>query len=1173
MTTPSALRHVLRLTWSLTALLVVNPLIASASTELPEEHFTALEFGAGNFALIDKATGQVRVGTVSVTQSTSFAPTMRTHQPDVSAVAAGFHNGVVEQLVLASPTANRAMFAPVDGSPTTPYFPRQPGPAGISLYRKGLFTPDRLLLHSLYGPASSSPPYEDDYLESTEDANLGSAVFNDEVGGLLDLAAVQPLYLDSKARREAAAVWDSLSAPTFLLIYDDSGSVDSTFSDPLPAGTKLATNVLDVASNLMVVGFVPGSKSLTLITIDTGVTPWEPVAPFPTDAVPFKVGTVAATSGLAGAPDGILLTSHDGTQAAFGEIVAGGTQVNILQTFTNSLGLQINALVPIPGRGIMRFEGPGGGRSTNFVYDAWKGAQFATKDFGVLPPVLPAQTSFATILWYDAEPLVNLNAKLLQLDTEPDWTNGTGALPAALTKETYVDQTTGLANPLAIAPPSPGGAVHVLTNQLLDTCSLAVLKHNAALLDPSLTVDPPSGSFDDTILIQALADSDYEILYREDRAGSTWRTYEFAFGIGYPSTWQFYAKHLSTGDTGPIASRTYTFPLANLLEMDADKDSVPDFVEQYLGLSATGGSDSDNDLQSDLEEIIDLSALDGDAPNDPNQFTPAASRNAPFAGEGFLLIAEAFDTTTGKASPGEAIEVRNMAGAVLDSANVEVLTSPPALVGELGANLTINTLTPQRHWAVLNSPIYFDLGTAPPEPRDGREVYRLLQVPNLALPTINPALVGNNLEADAQAWIAAAQAAYLIYEPVTAISELHPLDTTVSAIGEAALYDALLALDHGAQTALGVPQTIPADPGPPTPEIPGYSLFTLFGDRDGDAERTPFSEEMLVALESAGLSFANLLTLIEVEVNGVSPQALALRDVTDAIYDHHVANSDTTPLMPLPLDVLRLLVRGQAVPSDYDPMAGITPSDLTDARTAISAILTQLSTAYRPVSTITVEVGPPTVPGQAYGYTNINSTMPVVFLDQFGDLFTLDQGLGIAHTTLISVQGYTDVTGPAGHEAIEALVLTVLSIPQPSDTDANANLLDDDWEGFFFGGLGVVGPFDLHPANGFTYLQLFLIGHDPRCEDTPSEALASLNFPVPEIVVLANSNYGLQFEFPDEYFDNFEWSLQESAGLMTFNDLTGAVFQALGGNHYVVDVGAAYSSFVRRFFRIGIALP
>jgi hypothetical protein len=768
---------------------------------------------------------------------------------------------------------------------------------------------------------------------------------------------------------------------------------------------------------------------------------------------------------------------------------------------------------------------------------------------------------------------VTLNAKLLQLDIEPDWTNGTGALPAALTKETYIDQTTGLANPLAIAPPAPRGAVHVLTNQLLETCSLAVLKHNAALLDPSLTVDPPSGSYDDTVLIKALADSDYEILYREDRAGSTWRTYEFAFGIGYPSTWQFYAKHLSTGDTGPIVSRTYTFPLANLLGMDGDQDSVPDFVEQYLGLSATGGSDSDNDLQSDLEEIIDLSSLDGDAPSDPNQFTPTAARNAPFAGDGFLLIAEAFDTTTGEASPGEAIEVRNMAGAVLDSANVEKLTSPDALVREFGAILTINTLTPQRHWAVLNSPIFFDLGDVAPEPRDGREVYRLLQVPNIALPTINPALVGNDLEADAQAWIAAAQAAYLIYEPVTSISELHPLDTTVSAIGEAALYDALLALDPGGQSALGVPQTIPADPGPPTPEIPGYSLFTLFGDRAGDAERTPFSEEMLVALESAGLSFANLLTLIEVEVHGVSLEALALRDVTDAIYDHHVANSDSTPFMPLPLDVLRLLVRGQAVPSDYDPMAGITPSDLTDARTAISSILAQLSTVYRPVSTITVEVGPPTVPGQPYGYTNINSTMPVVFLDQFGDIFTLDQGLGIAHTTSISVQGYTDVTGPAGHEAIEPLVLTVLSIPQPSDTDANANLLDDDWEEFFFGGLGVVEPFDLHPVNGFTYLQLFLIGHDPRCDDTPSEALASLTFPAPEIVVLGNSNYGLQFEFPDDYFDSFEWSLQESAGLMTFNDLPRAVFQALGGNQYVVDVGPVYSSFVRRFFRIGIALP
>lgn len=1157
-----------RLLPTLALLLSGLPSGAAPSTELPQEFFTGLESGVGRFALVDKSKGQVRVGTVDAANQASFLPTFRTYQTDVRSVTSGFDNGVVEQLALASPTANRVIFAPIDGSPTTTYFPQQPGPNGVSLYRESNVTPDRMILHCLYGPAGSSSPFPNDYLEATEGANLGSAVLSDDADTLSDLASMQPLYLNSSARREAVAVWDAITSPRLIFLYDDAGSVRGTFSDPLPTGTRFASNAREIGGNLMVVGYVPGSPTVTLVTVNNGVSPWQPVTPFPTDVLPFPAGSISAATG-AGAPHGILITSDDGTKAAYGQIIAGGTQVNILQTFSNAAGLQINGLLPVPGRGIILLDGFANKPSSSFRYQAWDGAQFVLKDAGTLPLVLPPQKSFATLLWYDAEPLVDLNAKLLQLDVEPDWTNGTGPLPAALSKENYVDQSTGLANPVGIAPPTPTGANHILTNQLLDTCSLAVLKPNSALLTPPLTVEPATGNYEDTVLVEAMASADYEIFYREDRAGAPWQSYSFAFGVGYSSTWQFYAKHLSSGSTGPIVSRTYTFPTANLLGLDADKDSVPDFVEQYLGLDPNGGSDSDNDLQSDLEEI-----LDSNDPNDPDDFTAAGSRDPPFAGEGFLLIAEAFDTTTGEASPDEQIEVRSMTSAILDSANVEVLASPAALVGQLGANLTVNTPVPHRHWAVLNAPLYFDLGTVDPKPRDGREVYRLLQVPDIALPTINPALVGNDLATDAQAWITAAQTAYSTYEPVTSISEIRPVDTTIAVIGETVLYDALLQLDAGTQTSLGVPQTIPADPGPPAiPEIQGYSLFTLFGERDGDAERTPLSEDMIAALETDGLSFANLLTLIENAVNDAIPEAITLRAVTTAIFDHHVANSDSTPLMPLPLEVLRLLARGQAVPSDYDPMTGITAGDITDAQTAITNILAQLGSAYRPTTTITVEVGPPTVPGQAYGYTNTGTNNPVVFLDGFGEIFTLDQGLGIGHGTEISVQGYSDVTGPAGHEAIEPLALTVLTVPQASDTDANANLLDDDWEEFFFGGLGVVGPFDLHPVNGYSYLQLFLTGHDPRCDDVPPEPLVLFGFPDPEIVVLANTNYGLKFEFPDAYFDHFEWSLQQSALPQTFTDVPSAVFTALGGNQYVVDVGALYSGFDRRFFRIGMKLP
>lgn len=1159
---------------ALSSLTLASSAFGGPSTELPTEFFTGLELSAGRFALVDKATGQVRIGTVTAANSASFTGPFRTYQPDVTALASGFDDGSNEQLAISSTTANRIVFAPVDGSPTTVFFPQQPGPGGVGLIRESAPAPDRIVFDSLYGPGGQST------LELTEDANLGTPIVQDVATGLATISSLQPHYLSSSGRREALAVLSGGGSNILVPLYDDAGDIRGTFSDPLPDDTVLATNIRNAANRLTAVGFVPGSPTLTLITIDTLPTPWQAITPFPTDGAPWPVGNVSAAVGLAGAPNGLLLTSHDGTMAAFAQVNAAGNAINIVQTFANSPGLQINGMVAVPGRGILRLEGPAGKGSTNFIYDAWDGAKWVTKDAGVLPSLLPAQTDFATILWFDAEPLVDPNANLLKLDVEPDWVNGTGALPSALTRETFVSSVAGLDNPSALGLSPPSGATHVTTNQLLDTCSLSVLRPNSALLDPPLNVVPASGSYDNPVLVEADSiDTLYDIFYREQRAGAPWQTYDFAFGVGYPSTWIFYAKHKVTGATGPLVTRTYDFDPSLYPSFDSDNDAVPDYIEQFAGLDPNGGSDSDGDLQSDMEEI-----LDGNDPDDITDFEPAATRNPPYIGEGFLLIAEAFDTTTGEASPGETIEVRTMSSAVLDDGIVEVLTSPAGLAGQLGAPLTVNTPVSLRQFAVLNSPLYFGLGNVATPPRDGREVYRALQIPDLPLPAINPVLVGDDLAADAAAWLAAAQAAYAAYEPVTSITELRPLDTAVAVLYEATLYDALLALDSAIQTTLGVPQDIPADAGPPAiPFTPGYALFTLFGDRDKDAERSSLSEEMILALQGDGLSFNNLLALLEAEVGS----ATDLPTLVDAIYDWHVQHSDPDdaanymPGLPLPLDVLRGLVRGSDLPFEENPDPPGPPNwdyrpaalqALVDgAKAELAAALALLPDAYRPLESWTIEVGPPTIPGQKYGYTNVANMNPVVILNEFGEFITLDQGLGLAQGAQFSVQGYTDVTGPAGHDAIEALAIAVESMPLPSNTDLDGDLLDDKWEAFFFGDTETVEGFDNHPDSGLSYLAYQLAGDDPR-EDSAAVPATNVVLPVPAICVLPSTDFGLDFSFPDEYFDLFEWSVVQSQSLQGYSDLPEAVFVSLGNNQYQVELGVSASNLTRNFFKIGFQL-
>lgn len=1146
-------------------LLLGTLLVAAPSTHIGEEWFLPLEVSPGSFALINQASGQVRVAEVSIGNKVSFLSPLRSDLADISGVAAGFEAGGFDQILLSSKSSNRMTFVRADNGGLSQFYAKQPGPDAPALVRINNVSPAHVMFSSAYATGG-------EILELNRDPNISGGTFIDDTPAFSGFHSMQPLFIDPFGHRQAVCVWEIAGSIRFLTVYVDGASLDGLSSDSLPPASILASNVYGDDGRLMVVAYVRGNVGLSLVSIDTGALLWGALAPFPTDNAPFPVGSVTATD-LPGTPRGILITSEDGSQAAHAEITNLGTKLSILKSFTPTAGHSIHGLLPVPGRGIILLEGPVGDAVNRFRFFAWDGADWALKDSGALPSLLPPAVDFATIFWYSGEPMVDLSATLLQLDIQPDWTNGTGSLPGPLTKETYVNSSTGLANPVPVSSSAPAGATWVITNQYLESVSVTSLSDNGALITPSLKVAPATGSYIDPLEIVATFDNGMlDVFYRKaSPAGSAWIPYTNPFTIGYTSSWQFYAKDNVSGATGPITERTYTFSSADLLGFDSDGDGVPDFVEQSRNLNAAGGPDSDGDGRSDLEEL-----LDGTNPKDDSDFTPAALRNPPFNGEGFFIIAEPTDISSGKAAPGERVDVSSMASAFLASANAEVLTNPPPLVGQVGAPLSITTPVSDREWAVLSSPLYFNLGAVIPHPRDGREVYRLLQIPNIPLPVIAPILTGSDLQADAAAWVTAAQSAYASYDPVSAISLISPLDTAIAVLGEAALYDALGTLDGGVKLALGVPSTA--------------EDFTLFGNRDGESERLPCSQQMIAALLGDGLSFANLLSMLEAEA-AAAPNLILL---VDALYSHHLAHSLSAPAdpvppsympgLPMPLDVLRLLVRGGNLPYevdsdppgaphwDYRPAAA---QGLVDAaKGELAAILAQVPNAYRPTAVWTIVVGSPSINGQSYGFINTANMNQVALLNSDGSYLNLDQGLGMALGTQISITGYTDVGGPTAHDAIEVIALSVLSMPVPTDIDSDANLLDDDWEKFFFGDLGVVAPFDLHPISGYTYLQYMLSGADPRADsgDAPDEAPLNLAPPVVTLITLPNTNLGLEFPFPNLYFGNFDWGAQESGADLNFSDLATSPPVQVAPDLYQLDLGPNADDEALHFFRLTMGL-
>jgi hypothetical protein len=58
---------------------IATRLPAAPSTELPAEFYAPLEHTAGAFALVDKDTGQLRIGSVTAANTASFTGPFRTH--------------------------------------------------------------------------------------------------------------------------------------------------------------------------------------------------------------------------------------------------------------------------------------------------------------------------------------------------------------------------------------------------------------------------------------------------------------------------------------------------------------------------------------------------------------------------------------------------------------------------------------------------------------------------------------------------------------------------------------------------------------------------------------------------------------------------------------------------------------------------------------------------------------------------------------------------------------------------------------------------------------------------------------------------------------------------------------------------------------------------------------
>ncbi|BCX49497.1 hypothetical protein HAHE_34050 [Haloferula helveola] len=1098
---------------------------------------------AQGLVVIDEATGQLRFAQSDPGGRLTWSPVVRTYLSDVSDVAGSLDGNSGELLALTNPWANRIVTVEIDdpaltlGSMTPPHV----GPAAIcEIDTSG---PELLIGSNLAGGGAGA------WLDAVEDIPAGGVPLA-QSSGFAPIDQLEPLFETLGGDRMAVGRIVSTSTKLFLS-YRGGGAVSFAIQDTIAGDWQIASSVIGEDGRTMVVAWQTGGTTVLLYTLNGGIGAGSALTLTgePKLILSGGIGSIQRVE-VPGAPDGFLAVSRDGSEAVWVRVFTGKTLSVEAGFQPTAAGLQINALVPVDGVGLVQLDGKaGGGPSSAFESHVWTGTRWGVADAGSLPKPLSNQTDFATIFYFDSEPFLTETASLLGLEIQPDWTTGSTSspFPPSITGETYGSTTLGLGSPGARGFTAPGGSGYLLSNQHEPYLSISALRSNDLISTPSLIINPPGGSSPTTVEVSALFDAErYVLKYRKSDPGSPWQDWSGGLSVPYSSTWYFYLEDQITGDSGPITSRTWTIPVGGLNGTDSDSDGVPDYVEAERGLDPFGGADSDGDGASDLEEI-----LAGTDPTDDSSIP--SPRNPIPQGEGVRWLATAGNhTPTARISNGEAIEAHDMAGALLARDEVESLTHPT--LGSIRAAEPVSNSSPaQTEWAALASPIFFDVGTGVNPPRTGREMIRLVGIPSPSGPVIGFTPSGANSSADAAGWIAAAQAAYSTWSPVSELTEIFPEHSAMAILCEAMIYDRLVA-----EGLLGAP----------VPTLPEFGIFPW---RSQDAGRLPLDRPMISGLASLGYDFSALRDLVEAEVETVSTTRDALRSAADAIYAFHIANSDSSPGLESPFRVLRDWIEGLGFPASYSGV--VTDPILTDAETAIAEIRGLSGQPYRPVESWAVEVAAQGVEPPGVAIRQPGAT-PVALLRPTGEPFLFEQGIGVVEGTTLTVQGFVDVTSPTGYPAMEVTALVYNSLPKESARDQDANLLDDEWERFFFGSTGN-DPYSVPAASNFTLLEHYLAGTDPRGGDDPPSSPADLSPPALSIEAAGGGVFEIEFAWPEEYFEQMDFIVEGSPDLSpgSFVEIPGAVITPLGGGLYLITLPPVPPAQVAHFYRVRLALP
>lgn len=1115
---------------SLIRLLPVVPLLAfparAAHAESPTEiHLTADLDGDGraDLIVIDRASGGFRAAYQLAPGTWTWTPARATGIAGITSAAAGrwFSTGR-DSLAVAAPAANRTHIVQATNQNAhpilTPVFTPALGPSAVA-------SPD------IGGGGNTA--HSDLWLATVENG-APNPVFTGTVrhdGTVFTHLAQSPSTRTPTAVRTTALKTGGTQWVAFLgtapaqqdrltVLSLATGAPVEVLARNVPAGSAWTSGLVTAGPLHHVLTWVPGETSFLSQPVLEGPPNTFSLAPAQAFNVTPPIGQITIAASDAGPR--LIITAPDGSAAEVHSF-DGVNAPTFLQQLLPPPGQSLTGLLPRVGGGFHLLKGVTGSGITSLMmpYSA-SGGLFTPGTPSPLPDLRPAALR-ANVFAFSSEPFVDPAARLLARYNAPEWSSSPILVgnQLSVTRETFGGPTAGLGDkaPLPIGT-VPVGTAFALTNQFGTSVAVHSLDAGDGNATAEVEISPPPGIQTRAVQVGfSPSPSNAPVFFRLDD-GPWSAAPSSGILVRQTTTLTYYARHPVSQQPSPLRTATYTFT-AGPFELDSDGDGVPDFVEVHLELKPLAGNDSDGDSFTDLDEIL------GGSPPGNSEFTPPGDfrvdENIAFK---LRVAPRPIDGSNGaraSAATGVRLEAHGLDGSLLTGGPSTLLATPGVIgTGLLNDNVVADDA--QRLFAVITEPV-FPIATVSPDKDRGREIAGLYLIPTPPPPTIAYTPGGGTLAEETAAWIAAADAAYTNQVRPTVAGNWTEIDTLTAFLIEWKVEQILV--------SRGLSGLSPGN-------------LTLFGGRLGDAGR--FSPEaadiadlrLRATPDLPGYDLAAMLAQTATTVANDASMATA-RAAATAIYRTSSANSNAAPpgtWLP-PFDVLRAFVRGTPLPPPYNAAVGIAAPTLAAAQTALAALVTGL--APRPVETLTLVVGPDSFSGPCRALIDANTAETVNLFAAPGIPYQATDGFALIPGTELIVTGYTDLSGPCPGTQLEVIHVTVASFPAVPFVDADNNLLSDDWEWTFL--LGPGDPFGDDDNDGISNLQEYLDCTDPL--DSNSKADEAVLVQIPDLQLLIDEEGALiiEWDFPAQYADSIQWTLEASPDLIQWIPLPGAIVE------------------------------